>query len=157
MGGFARHDHDSCIDDATAAAEARCAAEGLRLTPARRRILEILLAEHRAVGAYPILDRLRALGVTAQAPAVYRALDFLVAHGFAHRIERLNAFVACARPGACARPAFMVCEGCSAVAEMPGRAAQEAIDEAARSAGFAVARLVVEAQGLCPDCQEAPA
>jgi Fur family zinc uptake transcriptional regulator len=77
----------------------RCAAEGLRLTPVRRKALELLLKEHRALGAYAILDRLRAAGFGSQPPVAYRALDFLTQHGFAHKIERLNAFIACAHPG----------------------------------------------------------
>mgnify|MGYP000336031447 CR=1 FL=1 len=43
--GFETHDHGACVDDAMAAAEARCAASDLRLTPIRRRVLELLLAE----------------------------------------------------------------------------------------------------------------
>ena len=93
--GFSRHDHSACVNDTIAAAEARCNAEGLRFTPVRRKVLEILLQEHRALGAYIILDKLREDGFGSQPPVAYRALDFLVANGFAHKIERLNAFIAC--------------------------------------------------------------
>jgi Fur family zinc uptake transcriptional regulator len=57
--GFAQHDHSTCVSEAIAAAEARCAADSLRFTPVRRKVFEILLQEHRALGAYSILDRLR--------------------------------------------------------------------------------------------------
>ena len=60
----------------------------------------MLLQEHRALGAYAILDRLRDAGFGSQPPVAYRALDFLVENGFVHKIERLNAFVACSHPGA---------------------------------------------------------
>jgi Fur family zinc uptake transcriptional regulator len=83
------------MSEALAAAEARCAAGGLRFTPVRRKVLEILLQDHRALGAYSILDRLREEGFGSQPPVAYRALDFLVANGLAHKIERLNAFIAC--------------------------------------------------------------
>ena len=96
--GFSSHDHTHCITDNMAQIEAHCAKEGLQLTPVRRRVLEILLHEHRALGAYDILDKLRSEGLGSQPPVAYRALDFLVTHGFAHKIERLNAFVACANP-----------------------------------------------------------
>ena len=89
--GFARHDHSACIADTVAAVAARCAADGLQLTPVRRRVLEILLERHRALGAYEILDVLRDEGLGSQPPVAYRALEFLTKHGFAHRIERLNA------------------------------------------------------------------
>ena len=57
--GFAQHDHSRCVRDALAAADARCAEDGLRFTPVRRKVLEILLQDHRALGAYNILDKLR--------------------------------------------------------------------------------------------------
>jgi Fur family zinc uptake transcriptional regulator len=136
-----------------AAAEARCAAEGLRFTPVRRAALAILLRGHRAMGAYAVLDALRDEGFGSQPPVAYRALDFLVAHGLAHRIERLNAFVACAAPGDAHAPAFMICRACDAVAETSAPMGAP-LDDAAESAGFRIERTVIEAEGLCPACAE---
>jgi Fur family zinc uptake transcriptional regulator len=137
-----------------AEAEARCAAEGLRLTPVRRKTLETLLLEHRALGAYEVLDRLRDAGFGSQPPVAYRALDFLVANGFAHRIERLNAFIACAHPGASHSPAFMICRLCQSVAETRSSPGRGALGEAARATGFRIERAVMEAEGICPACAE---
>ena len=58
--GFAPHDHTHCVADTLARAEAYCSETGLRLTPVRRRALEVLLAEHRAQGAYDLLAVLAA-------------------------------------------------------------------------------------------------
>ena len=150
--GFTAHDHSGCIAGTLSAVEARCAAEGLRLTPVRRQALEILLREHRAVGAYAMLDRLGESGFGAQPPVAYRALAFLVEHGFAHRIERLNAYVACAHPGEHHAPAFMICRGCDAVAEARSAPERGPLGRAARASGFTIERTVVEAEGLCPGC-----
>lgn len=150
--GFVRHDHEACVSAALAVAEARCDDEGLRFTPVRRAALAILLQEHRAFGAYAILERLKREGFGAQPPVAYRALEFLVAHGMAHRIERLNAFVACDRPGEAHAPAFMICRLCDAVAETPSAPGREGLDGAARAAGFRIERAVVEAEGICPGC-----
>lgn len=152
--GFARHDHAACVSDTLAAAEACCASEGLRFTPVRRKVLEILLQEHRALGAYAILDRLRDDGFGSQPPVAYRALDFLVLHGLVHKIERLNAFIACAHPGQSHAPAFMICRLCDAVAEAQSSPARGALGDAARAAGFRIERTVVEAEGVCPACAE---
>lgn len=152
--GFESHDHASCINAAIAAAEAHCEAEGLRFTPVRRKTLEILLQEHRALGAYEMLDRLRDAGFGSQPPVAYRALEFLVANGFAHKIERLNAFIACAHPGARHSPAFMICRLCHSVAEAQSTPARGALGDAARSAGFQIEQTVVEAEGICPACAE---
>lgn len=156
--GFKRHDHANCIDTAIAAAEAHCASNGLRFTPVRRKALEILLQEHRALGAYEMLDRLRVSGFGSQPPVAYRALEFLVANGFAHKIERLNAFIACAHPGANHSPAFMICRMCDSVAEAQSTPTRGALGDAARATGFQIERTVVEAEGICPACAEkAPA
>lgn len=150
--GFQKHDHKTCVSHALAAAEARCATEGLRLTPVRRKVLEFLLEEHRALGAYAILDLLRDAGFGSQPPVAYRALDFLAEHGFVHKIERLNAFVACAHPGESHSPAFMICRMCDAVAEAQSAPAKGALGMAAQAAGFQIEKTVVEAEGVCPAC-----
>ncbi|MEO9518514.1 MAG: transcriptional repressor [Paracoccaceae bacterium] len=150
--GFAHHDHDTCVSDAIGVAEERCASQGLRFTPVRRKVLEILLQEHRALGAYSILDLLREGGFGSQPPVAYRALDFLVANGFAHKIERLNAFIACVHPSQSHTPAFMICRLCDAVAETQSSPARGALGDAARATGFRIERTVVEAEGVCPAC-----
>ncbi len=150
--GFEKHDHGACISEAMATAEAHCRAKGLRFTPVRRKALGLLLQAHRAIGAYEMLDRLRDAGFGSQPPVAYRALDFLVANGFAHKIERLNAFIACAHPGASHSPAFMICRICESVAEAHSSPARGALGEAARATGFRIEQTVVEAEGICPAC-----
>lgn len=150
--GFSRHDHSGCVSDALAAAEDHCQREGLRFTPARRLALEILLEEHRAMGAYEVLDHLQRAGLGAQPPAAYRALDFLVSQGFAHRVERLNAFVACAHPGEAHLPAFLICRGCDRVAESGTLPLRDSLNRSAAAVGFRVEKVVLEAEGLCAEC-----
>tara|TARA_R110002074_G_scaffold3126_7_gene16919 strand:+ start:743 stop:1222 length:480 start_codon:yes stop_codon:yes gene_type:complete len=152
--GFEHHDHAACVRTTLDKAEAHCAATGLRLTPVRRRALEILLAKHRALGAYDLLEVLAAEGLGAQPPVAYRALDFLVKAGFAHKIEALNAYIACAHLGSDHAPAFLICRGCNSVAETDMAPAQGRLGAAARAAGFIIERTVVEAEGLCPECRE---
>ena len=148
---FTPHDHNHCVADGMRAAEDACTAAGKRLTPVRAHVLEVLLREHRAMGAYEILDELRQAGFSAQPPQAYRALEFLTDAGLAHRIERLNAFVACSHPGAQHAPAFMICRECGSVAEAE---VDNPLGGSAVAAGFQVERAVVEAEGLCPECQE---
>lgn len=150
--GFDRHDHARCIGEAIRTAERHCAAENLQFTPVRRRVLEILLQQHRAMGAYDILPLLADDGMGSQPPAVYRALDFLVRNGLAHRIERLNAYAACAHPGHDHVPAFLVCRRCRAVAEAETALEQGRLGAAAAESGFTIEKVAVEAEGLCPSC-----
>ncbi len=131
-------------------ADEACVARGLRMTPVRRRVLEILLEAHTAMGAYDVLDRLAGEGLGDKPPVAYRALAFLVEQGFVHRIERLNAFVACAHPGDAHAPAFLICRGCGSVAE---DAAGDVMARSAEAAGFLIEQRVVEIEGLCPECR----
>jgi Fur family zinc uptake transcriptional regulator len=151
---FAAHDHAHCAADALARAQAITAASGARLTPVRRRVLEILLEDHRALGAYDVLARLAADGFGNQPPVAYRALEFLVEQGLAHRIQRLNAFTACAHPGEAHAPAFLICRSCHSVAEAEAAPARDALARDAARLGFTIERTTIEALGLCPACKD---
>lgn len=153
--GFETHDHRSCIKDGLEAVADYCAAQKLQFTPVRRRALEILLQQHRAMGAYEVLDKLREDGLGSQPPVAYRALDFLVGHGFAHKIERLNAFIACTHPGLDHTPAFLICRNCDVVAEAHAEPSRGMLGRAASETGFRIEQAVVEALGLCPNCTQA--
>jgi Fur family zinc uptake transcriptional regulator len=147
----AHHDHGHCVAHALEAAEAECRRRGARLTDIRRRVLELVWRSHQPVGAYAVLE---ALGRAAP-PTVYRALDFLVAHGLVHKIERLNAFVGCSHPGAPHAGQFLLCTSCGAASELTDAAIDQAVSAAAGRLGFTVARQTVEIEGLCPACREA--
>src|SRR3546814_12693557 len=65
-----------------------------RMTHNQSLVLEVLRTEGRAMTAYQILDALREHGLRAPVQ-VYRALERLLEREEVHRIESLNAFVAC--------------------------------------------------------------
>lgn len=152
---FATHDHGACQSDALSRAEALAAERGVRFTPVRRRVLEILLEAHKALGAYDVLTRLAAEGFGNQPPVAYRALEFLEEQGFAHRIRRLNAYAACMHPGEAHASAFLICRTCEKVAEAPAAPVMAALTVAAADSGFVIERSNIEAVGLCPSCQAA--
>lgn len=148
-----RHDHDACISAAVAQAKAICTEQGGRLTPQRQQILELVWQEHKPVGAYELLERLREAGVKAAPPTVYRALDFLLAHGLIHRIESLNAFTGCTSPGIPHHGQFLVCSHCHRVAELDEPAITGQLDASAQRLGFEIEHQTVEISGLCPHCR----
>lgn len=150
---LADHDHGHCVAHALAEAEAECRRRGARLTEVRRRVLELVWHSHAPVGAYALLESLGREGFCAAPPTVYRALDFLLAHGLIHRIERLNAFMGCSRPGVPHAGQFLLCTGCGAAAELNDPAIDESIKAAAARLGFTLSGQTVEADGLCPGCQ----
>jgi Fur family zinc uptake transcriptional regulator len=148
-----RHDHAACVTAAIARAERVCDARGARLTPIRRRVLEIVWQGHGPVGAYDILEKLSAERRRAAPPTVYRALEFLSEQGLVHRIESSNAFIGCAQPGEAHRAHFLLCAECGEGAEVDDLELREALARVARRAGFAVARETVELEGLCSKCR----
>ena len=147
---FTAHDHVHCAADALVRAVAVAEAAGARLTPVRRRVLE-----HKALGAYDVLRRLAAEGYGNQPPVAYRALEFLVDQGLAHRIQRLNAFTACSHAGMAHAPAFLICRSCATVAEADAGPTRTALEGSAAALGFEVERSTIEALGLCPACRTA--
>ena len=133
-------------------AEYYCKENGLNFTPVRRKVLEILLPKNTAIGAYEILDLLREAGFKNQPPVAYRALDFLVQNGFAHKIEQLNSFIGCTHPGKDHSPAFMICRNCDSVSEEEALTRNFSVSQIASKAGFTVEKAVIEARGLCHSC-----
>ena len=148
------HNHDNCTTAAIAHAEALCAARAQRLTPMRRQVLEALLASHKPLGAYEIMERLADGGRPAPI-TVYRALDFLRDNGLVHRIESRNAFVACVHNHATGDPVvFLICERCGAVGEAAGGAVAESLKASCRAAGFTPKSPVIEIAGVCSHCRQ---
>ena len=151
---FRQHDHGECARSLMDAAQDLCAERGLRLTPVREKVLELLLKSHAPLGAYAILSELVDSGFRAQPPVAYRALEFLVENGLAHRIEKINAFVACNQPRDGHSPVFMICNDCQQVAETSAKTRSSTLERTARAIGFDIQHTVVEAQGVCAQCRE---
>ena len=149
------HDHDRCTADALKHAEALCAERSQRLTPIRRRVLEVLLESHRPLGAYEIMDRVAAGGARPAPITIYRALDFLRDNGLVHRIESRNAFIACINShGDDDLVVFLICERCGAVGEASSAEVAATLKNAARAAGFTPKSPVIEISGVCTHCRD---
>lgn len=157
MLGHDDHDHQGCRREAMARAEARCEALGLRLTAQRRQVLDTLTASHVPMSAYEIMDRIGGAGRRPSPISIYRALDFLVANRFAHRIESRNAFLACVHDHgkgeeAGSAPVFLLCEACGAAAEADPPDLAGLLGSIAADAGFSARSAVLEIRGTCARC-----
>ena len=146
------HAHAECRRSALAQARDTCERRGVRLTPLRRRVLELVWNSHEPVKAYDVLARLGENGRPAAPPTVYRALAFLRDMGLVHRIESLNAYVGCGRPGHGASVQFLICRGCGQIAELSDPRLAELCAAGARQLGFVVDSPTVEIKGHCPRC-----
>jgi len=148
------HDHAHCVSLALQTAEELCRERGQRLTALRRRVLELVWANHRPVGAYGLLEMMRDQSGQVAPATVYRALDFLQEQGLVHRLASLNAFIGCAFPGAPHTGQFLICTTCQGLAELDDGKITEALRESASASGFAISHTTVEVLGLCPHCRE---
>lgn len=149
------HDHGPAIPRLLAEAEAACRARGARLTEQRRDVLRALLEHGHPLGAYDLIEKLRPASGRSPAPiAIYRALDFLREQGLIHRLETLNAFIACPHHhGAGERIAFLICEQCSHVDEFVAKDIDAALQSLAARHGFTPHRTVIEVAGQCRACR----
>ncbi|MFC1749610.1 Fur family transcriptional regulator [Pseudomonadota bacterium] len=150
---FEKHDHHTCVQTALAKAENICRERKGRLTAQRKRVLELVWSSHKPVGAYAVLEILRADGFNGAPPTVYRALDFLLEHGLIHRIESLNAYTGCAHPGDQHSGQFLICSQCDKVAEVDDPKVDAAISNSAQQHGFSADHQIIEIRGTCPSCQ----
>lgn len=142
----------SAVEAQLEAATLTCARQGARLTELRRDVLALLLEAEGPATAYQLLDRLKKRHKNAVPPTVYRALDFLMEQRLIHKVERLNAFVACIDTNHPHPVQFLICRQCGTVAEIEDRAAARALDRAAGRKGFHPRDAIVEIEGTCAAC-----
>lgn len=129
-------------------AEARCKAQGEAWTAPRRGIYEVLLAAEDPRTAYELMAAYKRGHRPAAPPTVYRALDFLVGIGLAHRVESRKAYLACTAPAAPHAAAFLLCDVCGRTDELP----HHLDDWGPAPAGFVVRSISLEIRGICPAC-----
>jgi Fur family zinc uptake transcriptional regulator len=130
-----------------------CEQRGVRFTWLRREILSLVLAADGPVGAYDLLDRFKETHKAAAPSTIYRTLDFLRAQGLIHRVDRLNAFIACTDAGRHAHPVqFLICRRCGAVDELEDQAIIVAIQHAAAGKGFHPVLTTLDVEGTCSKC-----
>lgn len=130
------------------AAERLCQERGERLTPIRKRVLELVLDWDGPVKAYDLLEALNPDTGTAKPPTVYRALDFLMGLGLVHKVEALNAFVGCTHAHDEGGAELYICSDCGTVEERHGSAIPKSVPD-----GFKIDRSVIEHFGHCGNCK----
>ena len=146
------HDGDAFVHEVERACEQR----GLRLTPIRANALRLIASAGRPIKAYDLLDQMKTTHDAAAPPTVYRALDFLLEHGFIHKLASINAYVGCHHPGGEAHAVpFLICDRCQSATELEDESIVGSLDARARALGFAPQAQTLEVHGLCASCAKA--
>lgn len=144
------HDAGAYLREVAAVCEER----GLRLTPLRERVLRLVADAPRPVKAYDLLDLIRDDKGPAAPPTVYRALDFLLEHGFIHKLESINSFVGCHQPRVQHSVPFLICDGCHSAVELEDERVTSLLNDQARALGFSPQAQTLEVHGLCAKCSD---
>jgi Fur family transcriptional regulator, zinc uptake regulator len=139
------------LADSLKEAEALCEKRGGRLTPLRRKVLTLLLESHGPAKAYDLLSQIADDG-SAKPPSVYRSLDFLLEMGLAHKIESLNAFVACGHWNHGHAAVFLICDVCGTASELHAEKSLETLASEVSGARFRIRSAIMEVRGLCAGC-----
>jgi Fur family zinc uptake transcriptional regulator len=132
--------------------EALCRARGARLTPIRRQVLEVLLSATKPLGAYDLVDRLGSGGRRMAPITVYRALDFLIEQGLAHRLASRNAYLASS--GSRGTTAFLICEACGEATEINSPDVADTVVKILTEQGYQPQARVLEITGHCSHCRD---
>jgi len=123
------------------------------LTKNQLLVLGVLNSAEMPLSAYSVLDALRDFGFRAPLQ-VYRALDTLIGLGKVHRIESMNAFIACEHSlcEASDMTAFIICNECEKVSEVEDKELSDYMQIRAKKFGLYAPETKIEFHGLCPDC-----
>lgn len=142
------HDAQAFVD----AVKSLCVQKNLRLTPIREQVLGLIAEQIKPIKAYDLLEKMRAeVGANAP-PTVYRALDFLLEHGFIHKLASINAFVACHHPSIEHSVPFLICDSCQSAIELEDESIAENLNQKAKALGFKTRAQVLEVHGICKQC-----
>lgn len=135
-------------------AESYCSHRRTRLTPIRRQVLSLLLGYNRCVRAYELLEDLKETHANATPPTIYRALEFLISEGLAHRVDSVNAYIACADPVSGPHNLIAICTDCNAAAEINDDKIINVLIHCLRRIKFEPTGNAIEIQALCGPCRE---
>ena len=144
--------HKISIDEALKKAEIICNKKGVKLTKLRQKVLTLILKNHGYVKAYDLLNDLKKSDASAKPPTVYRSLDFLMEHGFIHKIQSLNAFVGCSHPEEHEDCYFLICKECKNIEECCSNKVKKVLTSTSGKNNFSPNQVTLEITGICQDC-----
>ena len=149
------HVHHSHAGESLAhAARSTMEQSGEQWTQMRAAVFDALASFDKPASAYDIADKVsKAQGRRVAANSVYRILDLFVGANLAMRVESANAYVANDHPGCLHDCIFLICDACGQATHIDDDSASGGVRAAAKQAGFAPDRPVIEVHGTCGDCK----
>ena len=147
--------HSHTGSDLSAVAKTTMEKSGEQWTTMRSAVFEALASFERPASAYDIAEKVsQNEGRRVAANSVYRILDLFVGANLARRVESANAYVANDHPDCLHDCIFLICDTCGQATHIDDDSLTSGVRAAARKAGFAPERPVIEVRGRCGDCEE---
>lgn len=125
------------------------------LTERQSIVLDALLHSAGPASAYTLLEHLQGAGGLKAPQQIYRVLDKLLERGLVHRIESLNAFVACDQPHhdhADGLILLAICDRCGRVDESSDAIVERHLHHWANQHAFRMGGVSIEIHGTCREC-----
>lgn len=130
-----------------------CEKNKLNLTQIREDVYNIVLSSDKPIKAYDVLEKLKGKYSNPKPPTAYRALDFLVEHGFLHKLEKNSSYIVCYHPQTHKNCYFLLCIHCDKTIECCNHTLDKKITEITNKQGFLALNNMVEIEGLCAECR----
>jgi len=154
MAAHAHHHHEPAGADLATAAQATLEKSGEQWTTMRASIFDALAKFDKPASAYDIADAVsKSEGRRVAANSVYRILDLFVGSNLARKVESANAYVANDHPECLHDCIFLICDTCGQTTHLDDDRLSGGVRAAAKQAGFAPDRPVIEVRGTCSDCK----
>jgi len=148
------HSHEG--ESLSSAAQSTMEKSGEQWTQMRAAVFEALASFDKPASAYDIADKVsQSQGRRVAANSVYRILDLFVGANVARRVESANAYVANDHPDCLHDCIFLICDNCGQTTHLDNDSLSGGVRDAAKKAGFAPERPVIEVRGRCGDCETA--
>jgi Fur family zinc uptake transcriptional regulator len=149
------HHHSHAGESLNEAARTSMEKSGEQWTTMRAAVFEALASFDKPASAYDIADKVSKIeGRRIAANSVYRILDLFVGANVARRVESANAYIANDHPDCLHDCIFLICDTCGQTTHLDDDKLAGGVRDAAKLAGFAPDRPVIEVRGTCEDCQD---
>ena len=146
------HSHEGA--SLTSAAQSTMERSGEQWTQMRAAVFEALASFDRPASAYDIADKVSSdQGRRVAANSVYRILDLFVGSNLARKVESVNGYIANDHPDCLHDCIFLICDTCGQTTHLDNDRLSGGVRDAAKAAGFAPQRPVIEVRGQCGECE----